>query len=53
MYGYASGVLASRNIERATCDSVAFRFIAADRYPGHNAIVTFRRRFLDSRRHLL
>jgi hypothetical protein len=28
VYGYATGVLSSRKLERATYDSVAFRFIA-------------------------
>ena len=28
IYGYATGVFSSRNLERATYDSVAFRFIA-------------------------
>jgi transposase len=30
VYGYATGVFSSRNLERATHDSVAFRFIAAN-----------------------
>ena len=30
IYGYASGVYSSRKLERATYDSVAFRFIAAN-----------------------
>jgi transposase len=30
VYGYATGVLSSRKLERATYDSVAFRFIAAN-----------------------
>jgi len=29
VYGYATGVFSSRKLERATYDSVAFRFIAA------------------------
>ena len=29
-YGYATGVFSSRKIERATYDSVAFRFITAN-----------------------
>ena len=36
----------SRNLERATHDSVAFRFIAANEHPDHDTIATFRRRFL-------
>ncbi len=30
VYGYATGTFSSRKIERATYDSVAFRFLAAD-----------------------
>jgi transposase len=30
VYGYATGVFSSRKLERATYDSVAFRFIAAN-----------------------
>src|SRR5271169_6781713 len=33
-------------LERATYDSVAFRFIAANDHPDHDTIATFRRRFL-------
>jgi transposase len=46
VYGYATGVFSSRNLERATYDSVAFRFIAANEHPDHDTIATFRRRFL-------
>jgi transposase len=46
VYGYATGVFASRKLERATHDSVAFRFIAANQHPDHDTIATFRRRFL-------
>lgn len=46
VYGYATGVFSSRKIERATSDSVAFRFIAANGPPDHDTIATFRRRFL-------
>ena len=47
VYGYATGVFSSRKIERATYDSVAFRFIAAGSHPDHDTLATFRRRFLD------
>jgi transposase len=47
VYGYATGVFHSRKIERATYDSVAFRFIAANEHPDHDTIATFRRRFLE------
>src|ERR1700719_4302157 len=46
IYGYARGVFPSRNLERATHDSVAFRFIAANEHPDHDTIAMFRRRFL-------
>jgi transposase len=45
-YGYATGVFSSRKLERATHDSVAFRYIAANQHPEHDTIATFRRRFL-------
>jgi len=47
IYGYATGVFSSRKIERATYDSVAFRFIAAGGHPDHDTLATFRYRFLD------
>jgi transposase len=46
IYGCATGVFSSRKLERATFDSVAFRFIAANDHPDHDTIATFRRRFL-------
>jgi transposase len=45
-YGYATGVFSSRKLERATYDSVAFRYIAANDHPDHDTIATFRKRFL-------
>jgi len=45
-YAYATGVFSSRKIERATYDSVAFRYIAVNTHPDHDTIATFRRRFL-------
>jgi transposase len=46
VYGCATGVFSSRKLERATYDSVAVRFIAANDHPDHDTIATFRRRFL-------
>ena len=46
VYGYATGVFSSRKLERATYDSVAFRYIAVNEHPDHDTIATFRRRFL-------
>jgi transposase len=36
VYGYATGVFSSRKLERATYDSVAFRFIAGNEHPDHD-----------------
>jgi transposase len=47
IYGYATGVFSSRRIERATYDSVAFRFIVAGSHPDHDTLASFRRRFVD------
>jgi transposase len=47
IYGYATSIFSSRRIERATYDSVAFRFIAAGSHPDHDTLANFRRRFLD------
>ena len=46
VYGYATGVFSSRKLERATYDSVASRFVAANQHPDHDTIAAFRRRFL-------
>jgi transposase/IS5 family transposase len=45
IYGYATGAFSSRKIERATYDSLAFRFIACNRHPDHDTLASFRRRF--------
>jgi transposase len=46
IYGYATGVFGSRKLERATYDSVAFRYVAANEHPDHDTLNTFRKRFL-------
>jgi transposase len=46
LYGYATGVFSSRKIERATYESVAFRFIAGNMHPDHDTLAAFRRTFL-------
>ena len=45
IYGYATGSFSSRKIERATYDSLAFRFIACNRHPDHDTLANFRKRF--------
>jgi len=46
LYGYATGVFSSRKIERATYESVPFRYIAGNRHPDHDTIAAFRATFL-------
>jgi transposase len=46
LYGYATGVFGSRKIERATYESVPFRFIAGNLHPDHDTLANFRRTFL-------
>ncbi len=46
IYGYATGVFSSRKLERATYDSVAFRYVAANEHPDHDTLNAFRKRFL-------
>jgi transposase len=43
LYGYATGVYSSRKIERATYESIPFRFIAGDLHPDHDTIAYFRK----------
>ncbi len=45
-YGYATGVFSSRKIERATYESVPFRFIAGNLHPDHDTLANFRKSFL-------
>jgi transposase len=45
-YGYATGVFSSRKIERATYESVPFRFIAGNLHPDHDTLAAFRKAFL-------
>jgi transposase len=45
-YGYATGVFSSRKIERATYESIPFRFVASGLHPDHDTIAHFRKTFL-------
>jgi len=45
IYGYTTGTFSSRKIERATYDSLAFRYIAGNRHPDHDTLAVFRKRF--------
>lgn len=46
IYGYATRVYSSRALERASYDSVAFRYIAGNDHPDHDTIAAFRKRFI-------
>ena len=45
LYGYATGVFSSRKIERATYETVPFRFIAGNLHPDHDTLATDRAHF--------
>ncbi len=45
-YGYATGVFSSPKIEKATSESLPFRFIAGNLHPDHGTIAHFRKTFL-------
>jgi len=46
IYGYATGTFSSRKIEKATHESIPFRYIAGNLHPDHDTIANFRSRFL-------
>ncbi len=46
LYGYSTGKVSSRKIERATWDEVAYRVLAANQHPDHSSIAAFRQRHL-------
>jgi transposase len=45
-YGYATGTFSSRKIEKASRESIPFRFIAGGVHPDHDTIANFRKTFL-------
>jgi transposase len=45
-YGYATGVFSTRKLERATYETVPFRFIAGNLHPDHDTLASFRKTFL-------
>ena len=45
LYGYASGVFSSRKLERATYESIPFRYVAGGLHPDHDTIAHFRKTF--------
>ncbi|MCX7123086.1 MAG: IS1182 family transposase [Gammaproteobacteria bacterium] len=46
IYGYATGVYSSRKIERATYESIAFRYVAGNVHPDHATLAGFRKSYL-------
>jgi transposase len=46
-YGYSTGVFSSRKMEKATYESIPFRFIAGGLHPDHDTIANFRKTFLE------
>jgi transposase len=51
-YGYATGRFSSRKIEKATYESIPFRYIAGGWHPDHDTIAHFRKTFLAEIREL-
>jgi transposase len=47
LYGYATGTFSSRKIERATHESIPFRYIAGNMHPDHDTINHFRKENLE------
>src|SRR5438093_2355931 len=48
VYGYATGVVSSRKLERATHEGVAVRMLCADQHPDYRSIARFRARHLEA-----
>lgn len=46
VYGYCTGKISSRKIEKATWEDVAFRVLSGNQQPDHDSIAEFRRRHL-------
>jgi len=46
VYGYMTGVVSTRKLERATYESIPFRFIAGGFHPDHTTLAIFRQEML-------
>lgn len=46
IYGYATGKLASRKLERACCEEIPYRYLSGNQQPDHDTLASFRRRHL-------
>ncbi|MGH9801339.1 MAG: transposase, partial [Blastocatellia bacterium] len=45
-YGYATGVFSARKLEKASYESLPFRYLAGDLHPDHDTLAHFRKTFL-------
>lgn len=52
LYGYATGTCSSRKREKATYESIPFRFIAGGLHPDHDTLAHCRTTFLSALKHL-
>lgn len=48
LYGYCTGRVSSRQIERCTHEDVAFRYLAANQHPDHDTVAAFRKEHLEA-----
>ena len=46
LYGYCTGIMSSRRMERASYEDVAFRYLCANQHPDHDTIASFRQQHL-------
>ena len=47
VYGYCTGRVSSRKMEKATYEDVAFRVLACNQHPDHDSIAEFRKQHLE------
>lgn len=52
LYGYATGTFSSRKLEKATYESIPFRYIAGNMHPDHDTINHFRKENLETLKEL-
>ena len=45
-FGYSTGIFSSRKLERATYETIPFRFLAGNLHPDHDTLADFRKNFL-------
>jgi transposase len=48
LYGYCTGRVSSRQIERCTHEDVGFRYLAANQHPDHDTVAAFRKEHLEA-----